>query len=121
MNEPLAKPALAPANLPLRENGKSLYSTRLSRPSGWILISPNRLLRVGPSGPALFCYLRAPTPTRAKKCNKNMVLYKSERMIKIVETAPAADPRLIVKPGLSPRVAGIVEPVIESLGYRLVR
>jgi len=42
-------------------------------------------------------------------------------MIEIVETAPGADPRLIVEPGLSARVAGIVEPVIESLGYRLVR
>jgi len=42
-------------------------------------------------------------------------------MIEIVETAPGADPRLIVEPGLSARVAGIVEPVIETLGYRLVR
>ena len=42
-------------------------------------------------------------------------------MIETVETAPGADPRLIVEPGLSARVAGIVEPVIESLGYRLVR
>jgi len=42
------------------------------------------------------------------------------------ETAPAAapagdEPRLIVEPGLAARVAAIVEPVIESLGYRLVR
>ena len=42
-------------------------------------------------------------------------------MIETVETAPGADPRLIVEPGLSARVAGIVEPVIEGLGYRLVR
>ena len=42
-------------------------------------------------------------------------------MIETVETAPGADPRLIVEPGLSARVAGIVEPVIETLGYRLVR
>ena len=42
-------------------------------------------------------------------------------MIEIVETAQGADPRLIVEPGLSARVAGIVEPVIEGLGYRLVR
>ena len=38
-----------------------------------------------------------------------------------IETAPGAEPRLIVEPGLSARVAGIVEPVIETLGYRLVR
>ena len=31
------------------------------------------------------------------------------------------EPRLIVEPGLSARVAAIVEPVIEQLGYRLVR
>ena len=42
-------------------------------------------------------------------------------MIETVETAPGADPRLITEPGLSARVAGIVEPVIEGLGYRLVR
>jgi ribosome maturation factor RimP len=42
-------------------------------------------------------------------------------MTEAVETAPGADPRLIVEPGLSARVAGIVEPVIEGLGYRLVR
>jgi ribosome maturation factor RimP len=36
--------------------------------------------------------------------------------------APAsAEPRLIVEPGLSARVAAIAEPVIEDLGYRLVR
>src|SRR6187551_2182202 len=45
----------------------------------------------------------------------------NERMNDTVETAPGADPRLIVEPGLSARVAGIVEPVIEGLGYRLVR
>jgi ribosome maturation factor RimP len=33
----------------------------------------------------------------------------------------ATDPRLIVEPGLPARVAIIAEPVIESLGYRLVR
>ncbi len=42
-------------------------------------------------------------------------------MIETVETAPGADPRLIIEPGLSARVAAIVEPVIEGLGYRLVR
>ena len=33
----------------------------------------------------------------------------------------ATEPRLIVEPGLPARVAAIAEPVIESLGYRLVR
>ena len=30
-----------------------------------------------------------------------------------------ADPRLIAEPGVAARVAGIAEPVIEGLGYRL--
>jgi ribosome maturation factor RimP len=37
------------------------------------------------------------------------------------DTAPGAEPRLIVEPGLSARVAALVEPVLEGLGYRLVR
>jgi ribosome maturation factor RimP len=42
------------------------------------------------------------------------------------QAAPAAatdetEPRLITEPGLPARVASLAEPVIESLGYRLVR
>lgn len=36
-------------------------------------------------------------------------------------TAAPSEPRLIIEPGLPARVATIVEPVIEQLGYRLVR
>jgi ribosome maturation factor RimP len=41
----------------------------------------------------------------------------------VVETATQneTEPRLIVEPGLPARVATIAEPVIEQLGYRLVR
>ena len=35
--------------------------------------------------------------------------------------APAVERRLIVEPGLAARVSAIVEPVLEDLGYRLVR
>lgn len=35
--------------------------------------------------------------------------------------AASSEPRLIVEPGLPARVATIVEPVIQQLGYRLVR
>ena len=42
-------------------------------------------------------------------------------MIETVETTSGADPRLIIEPGLGARIAGIVEPVVEGLGYRLVR
>jgi ribosome maturation factor RimP len=41
----------------------------------------------------------------------------------MTETAitPGAERRLIVEPGLAARLAAIVEPVLEGLGYRLVR
>jgi ribosome maturation factor RimP len=42
-------------------------------------------------------------------------------MTETTHTASGAEPRLIVEPGLAARVAALVEPVIEGLGYRLVR
>ena len=42
-------------------------------------------------------------------------------MTETTMTAPGAEPRLIVEPGLAARVVALVEPVIEGLGYRLVR
>jgi ribosome maturation factor RimP len=38
-----------------------------------------------------------------------------------IETTRNADPRLINEPGLAARVAAIVEPVVETMGFRLVR
>ena len=38
-----------------------------------------------------------------------------------MQMQPDTDPRLIVEPGLSARVAALAEPVLASLGYRLVR
>jgi ribosome maturation factor RimP len=38
-----------------------------------------------------------------------------------LNTASAHEPRLLVEPGVAARVATIAEPVIENLGYRLVR
>jgi ribosome maturation factor RimP len=37
------------------------------------------------------------------------------------EIAPDTEPRLIVEPGLSARIAAIAQPVLAGLGYRLVR
>ena len=115
MNEPLAKHASAGAVL--QDLRKSLYSAHPNRPSGWILISPNRLLRVGPPGPALFCYLSS----AEKKAKQKQKVVRTEAMSDATEMVPDAEPRMIVEPGLSARVAAIVEPVLESLGYRLVR
>jgi ribosome maturation factor RimP len=45
-------------------------------------------------------------------------------MTETIEThnaAEGAEKRLIVEPGLAARVAAVVEPVLQSLGYRLVR
>src|SRR6185295_3028841 len=65
----------------------------------------DRVLRVGPAGPALFCYRMA----------------ESDTLQTDAAYAASSEPRLIVEPGLPARVATIVEPVIEQLGYRLVR
>ncbi len=37
------------------------------------------------------------------------------------ETTPAVERRLVVEPGVAARVAAIAEPVLEGLGYQLVR
>jgi ribosome maturation factor RimP len=42
-------------------------------------------------------------------------------MTETLHTLAVPEPRLIVDPGIAARVAVIVEPVLESLGYRLVR
>src|SRR5215475_15681995 len=42
-------------------------------------------------------------------------------MTDTIDTAMSAERRLIVEPGLAARVATIAEPVLENLGYRLVR
>ena len=60
---------------------------------------------MGPPGPALFCYQMAKDDTLQTNAASNA----------------SNEPRLIVEPGLPARVAAIVEPVIEQLGYRLVR
>jgi ribosome maturation factor RimP len=44
-----------------------------------------------------------------------------KRMTEAIETTQGAEKRLIVEPGLAARVAAIVEPLLESLSYRLVR
>src|SRR5918995_4946784 len=42
-------------------------------------------------------------------------------MRETLKTASVREPRLLQEPGLAARVAAIAEPVIEGLGYRLVR
>jgi len=46
---------------------------------------------------------------------------QSDDLMAASAAADATEPRLITEPGLSARVANIAEPVLEQLGYRLVR
>jgi len=46
---------------------------------------------------------------------------QSDELMAASAAADATEPRLITEPGLSARVANIAEPVLEQLGYRLVR
>src|SRR4029079_17413748 len=45
----------------------------------------------------------------------------SDTLQNFAVSAASVEPRLIIEPGLPARVAAIVEPVVEQLGYRLVR
>ena len=42
-------------------------------------------------------------------------------MSEIPDPQPASEPRLIVEQGVAARLAALVEPVLEGLGFRLVR
>jgi ribosome maturation factor RimP len=42
-------------------------------------------------------------------------------MVATIDAPGTNEPRLIVEPGLAARVAAVVEPVLEQLGFRLVR
>jgi len=44
-----------------------------------------------------------------------------ETQAAMAAAAETQEPRLIIEPGLAARVAAVAEPVIEDLGYRLVR
>lgn len=84
-------------------------------------IESERFLRVGPPGPALFCYPRPAWSGFENSKSNNGLQVPNGRMNEPAATAPGAERRLIVEPGLSARVAAIAEPVLADLGYRLVR
>jgi len=63
-----------------------------------------RLLRVGPARDPLF-----------------FITGRQYRMDDTVDTAARAEPRLITEQGVGARIAAIAAPVLEGLGYRLVR
>jgi len=54
-------------------------------------------------------------------CKNRRLQAPKKRMTEAIETTQGAEKRLIIEPGLAARVAAIVEPLLESLSYRLVR
>jgi ribosome maturation factor RimP len=54
-------------------------------------------------------------------CKNRRLQAPKKRMTEAIETTQGAEKRLIVEPGLAARVAAIVEPLLESMSYRLVR
>ena len=67
------------------------------------------MLRVGPPGPALFCLVeridRELEPERKAETAQELM----------------TEPRLVTETGLAARIAAIATPVLEQLGFRLVR
>jgi ribosome maturation factor RimP len=78
-------------------------------------------------GPALFYYLRRRLPTRFRGVTEGKAArIMTTDAIPVVDAGPIdpsalAEPRLIAETGLAARVAAIASPVLEGLGFRLVR
>jgi len=45
----------------------------------------------------------------------------TEPTVPSVDAGLLAEPRLVVEPGVAARVSAIAEPVLQGMGYRLVR
>ena len=98
--------------------------------------SYDRVLRVGPSGPALFYYLNEPdagpgsgnTAGPALRPGLNpmqvrptLTLDMTDPTADSVDSDLLAEPRLVVEPGMAARVSAVAGPVLQGMGYRLVR
>jgi ribosome maturation factor RimP len=51
----------------------------------------------------------------------NLTLVMTDRTPPAVDAGLLAEPRLVVEPGLAARVSAVAEPVLQGMGYRLVR
>ena len=86
-----------------------------------------RVLRVGPSGPALFYYLSLPEPffrlrgREPRQARARLTLDMTEPTAGSTDAELLAEPRLVVEPGVAARVSAVAGPVLQQLGYRLVR
>jgi ribosome maturation factor RimP len=77
-----------------------------------------------PGDPLFFVTKTAPLtfePERPTAAHRTAARPNHKRMTETDEHHSGVEPRLIIEPGLAARVAAIAEPVIEQLGYRLVR
>src|SRR3954452_21059543 len=128
---------------PLGEDSKSaltgcaglagLRKNRYIRRNLWF--SYDRVLRVGPPGPALFYYLNQPdagarpswprrtgiwgaNPTQDRS---NLTLDMTDPTADPVDPDLLAEPRLVVEPGVAARVSAVAAPVLQGMGYRLGR
>lgn len=93
----------------------------------------DRVVRVGPSGPALFCYLdRSATggigpvsaieqARRPNQARHAIDASMTEPTFATADTDLLTEPRLVVEPGVAARVAAVADPVLQGMGYRLVR
>src|SRR4051812_18002170 len=117
----------------VREDGKGYISANSSSHT-------IRVVRVGPKGPALFYYLNA---AWWKMCGPAICRESSEASFEILNQALTissaltsdmtepnpgstdaellAEPRLVVEPGVAARVSAVAGPVLQGMGYRLVR
>ena len=104
---------------------------------------------MGPSGPALFYYLNGPNgstrelsgePDRAERLEGSLearptagnteqsrskgsflTLDMTDPTPGFTDTDLLAEPRLVVEPGVAARVSAVAAPVLQGMGYRLVR
>ena len=86
---------------------------------------------MGPTGPALFYYLNGPgagdaqgsvrvPQTNASK-NSLLTLDMTDPTLDAVDLDLLAEPRLVTEPGMAARVSAVAGPVLQGMGYRLVR
>jgi ribosome maturation factor RimP len=102
-------------------------------------VSYDRVLRVGPPGTRSFllpeqsrsqagsggCSGNRPglglKALKKQQNEANLTLVMTEPTVPSVDAGLLAEPRLVVEPGVAARVSAIAEPVLQGMGYRLVR
>src|SRR6202048_2256120 len=122
----------------------SLAGSRKNRYiSRTLWFSYDRVLRVGPSGPALFYYLNGPArcdagpgsgkpagpvfrpgpnPTQVRPPQRQILtLDMTDPTAGSVDAELLAEPRLVVEPGMAARGSAVAGAVLQGMGYRLVR